>query len=446
MATNTNDGFGNGAKIAPVSHPRRPLMARLARNSRGASMAEYGIMLSLVGLTAVAAVNLFGEKVSDSFQGSSDQIAGVVDGNGNDAGSGDAGGAGPYTGPSYAGELVPAGTSPADSNCFDPAQVGKIGKSAWPLCKGMLIVDGPTLYEGGNYWLGGDASMRVAHYDDGGAVTWYTYTDDAKNIFTGQVTDMSSLLVPRWDDDKAIFNADVGYWYTGNVTNMRSMFGFNNEFNHDLSGWDTSKVVDMNSMFTNAWAFDQNIGDWDVSNVRDFSGMFSQASSFNSPLTNWNTESATDMSRMFESALEFNQPVAHFKTKDVTNLSAIFQLAKEFNQPVVGWNTTKVEDMSGAFGQATKFNQPLDGWDVGAVDSFKTMFSATSAFDKPLSSWKIKPGADMELMFNYATTFNQDLSGWCVESIPNAPTSFDFRADSWTGIATQRPQWGAPCS
>ena len=47
--------------------------------------------------------------------------------------------------------------------------------------------------------------------------TSYTFGNDSNNIFTGQVTDMSSLF-----SNKTTFNEDIGYWDTSNVTDMES--------------------------------------------------------------------------------------------------------------------------------------------------------------------------------------------------------------------------------
>ena len=61
-------------------------------------------------------------------------------------------------------------------------------------------------------------SYTIPH-TDGDTTTEYTFKNDDNNIFTGQVTDMSSLFT-----NKETFNEDIGYWDTSRVTDMDAMF------------------------------------------------------------------------------------------------------------------------------------------------------------------------------------------------------------------------------
>ena len=46
------------------------------RNERGAAMAEYGLLLSLIALAAIAMVSAFGEELADLFRDAGDDIRG----------------------------------------------------------------------------------------------------------------------------------------------------------------------------------------------------------------------------------------------------------------------------------------------------------------------------------------------------------------------------------
>ena len=55
-----------------------------------------------------------------------------------------------------------------------------------------------------------------------------------------------------------ISNADISFWDTSNVTNMKGLF-YELSFNQNISNWDTSKVTDMSGMFAKNDSFNQNI-------------------------------------------------------------------------------------------------------------------------------------------------------------------------------------------
>ena len=58
--------------------------------------------------------------------------------------------------------------------------------------------------------------------------------------------------------------ADLSFWDTRQVKNMRSMFHGAVDFNGDISGWNTSNVEDMAYMFSGAMSFNRDISDWNV--------------------------------------------------------------------------------------------------------------------------------------------------------------------------------------
>jgi surface protein len=63
-----------------------------------------------------------------------------------------------------------------------------------------------------------------------------------------------------------VFNIDISFWNTANVTNMQSMFLGAITFNQDIGNWDTSGVTNMDSMFWNTPSFNQDLTGWCVIN------------------------------------------------------------------------------------------------------------------------------------------------------------------------------------
>jgi surface protein len=159
------------------------------------------------------------------------------------------------------------------AQCYDPANAQTVGQAGWTGCDGMYIVkDRAEMLTG----VANGYKFTVAAVD-------YTFADGPNRIFTGQVTNMVSLF-----ELKTSFNDDIGYWDTSSVTDMNSMFYDAEAFNQDIGGWDTSSVTDMSAMFAYAYVFNQEIGGWDTSNVASMNNMFYSASAFNQDLSNWN--------------------------------------------------------------------------------------------------------------------------------------------------------------
>ena len=95
---------------------------------------------------------------------------------------------------------------------------------------------------------------------------------------------------------------DIRFWDTSDVTNMKELFRYMENFNEDISKWDVSKVTDMTCMFYYASSFNQDISKWDVSNVTNMNCMFCDASSFNQDIGKWDVSKVTNMSYMFNNA------------------------------------------------------------------------------------------------------------------------------------------------
>ena len=245
-----------------------------------------------------------------------------------------------------------------------------------------------------------------ATYYYGNIVDWYT----------GNVTDMSSLFARQWN-----FNEDIGGWKTQNVTTMRAIFQNAKVFNSNIGGWNTGKVTDLSYAFNQAPAFNQNIGSWDVRNVEYLNVTFYGADSFNSPLTNWDVRKVKSLYVTFYGASNFSQPL-DWTTTSLTNIDGVFQGATLFNQPLA-WQTEKVTNMDAAFRGAENFNQLLT-FDTSAVTSMHAMFKKAAKFNGDLSMFNTSLVTDMGSMFQDALSFAQDLSMWCVPLIGAEPDNF----------------------
>lgn len=255
-------------------------------------------------------------------------------------------------------------TSP---DCYDPVNINTIWQAWWNWCEGMLIVD--------NALLRWSASSAV-WWNESFQITWpdlvsYTFWDDANNIFTGQVTDMSNLF-----DWLNTFNLNVWYWDTSNVLTFRLMFDDNHIFNQDISDWDTSSTTSLVWMFRNARVFDQDISDWDTSSV-------------------------TELWSIFASAYEFNQPIGKWQISWLQWVSA----------------------MSYAFAEAYEFNQDISSWDTEWALSFISLFRNTTNFDQDISNWDTSTVTNMNRVFDWSA-FSYDISWWCVSLIPSEPLNF----------------------
>ena len=131
------------------------------------------------------------------------------------------------------------------------------------------------------------------------------------NLCTSFVTNMDELFEDN--NSENLFNSDISFWDTSNVTSMVNLFYGAEVFDIDISFWNTSKVTNMQSMFLGAISFNQNIGNWDTSSVINMDSMFWNTPSFNQDLTGWcvsNFPSEPSNFAATPSALEeYNKPV-----------------------------------------------------------------------------------------------------------------------------------------
>jgi surface protein len=330
----------------------------------------------------------------------------------------------------------------APSNCYDTLVF-----TAGSICNGMLVVDRDMLNssrDDGSF----DFKPEDPYTTHTNGIT-YSWANNDRNIFTGQVTTMVNLLYGYSN-----FNEDISYWDTSNVTTMGAMFRGATSFNQDISGWDTgevttmsnmfrdssfngklsnwntSKVMSMSGMFAGNSAFNQDISGWDTGNVESMALMFQGASSFNKNISGWNTGKVKRMYSMFQGASSFNQDISGWDTGSATKMYSMFQGASSFNptdlnnNPVaLNWDTKNVTDMSYMFYNSI-FSGDISNWNTGNVTNMNSMFRG-SQFNKNISSWNTGKVASMGRMFDGNNVFNHDLSGWCVGLVSDVAMVID---------------------
>ena len=237
----------------------------------------------------------------------------------------------------------------AQANDYDCTSLGQVPSGGD--CAGMYIATRSDL----------DAAISNNYVITHNGVN-YTFTNDANNIYTGNIKNFSKLF-----KGKKQFNQDIGYWDTSNATNMNEMFSNARKFDQDISNWNVSKVTKMNRMFFNARDFNQDINGWDVSNVETINLMFRNAYTFNQSLNSWNVGKVTQMADMFRGARAFNGNISAWDTSKVTNFIGVFDGAKSFNQDISNWNVSSGTRMNRFLRNNPVFNQDLSSWDVRKI-------------------------------------------------------------------------------
>jgi len=155
--------------------------------------------------------------------------------------------------------------------CLAPSSVGLIGEPGWTGCEGMLIVDDAMLRAAGSPAVGGDGSFAITGPD----AQVYTFADSERDLFTGQVTNLSDLFA------LTTFSGDVGYWSTMSVTRMDGMARSASLFDAPIGGWDTSRVTSMDRMFEGAADFNRDLSGWCVPLIG------SEPAGFDTGATSW---------------------------------------------------------------------------------------------------------------------------------------------------------------
>lgn len=163
--------------------------------------------------------------------------------------------------------------------------------------------------------------------------------------------------IQKWVHDPDATAREFGHikhWDLRNVTSLRNLFAFNEDFNEDISRWNVSAVTDFSSLFWEASSFEQNLGAWDVAAAEDMKCMFCGAASYTGEgLEAWNNKlhHVKDMFNMFEGS---------------------------------GVSSSAVD---------------LSGWNVSSVTTLREMFRDTPHFKQTLC-WEIHPAAVATDMFN----------------------------------------------
>lgn len=226
---------------------KRPLypLTRHENDRKGASLVEYGILTGLIAVMAIGAVYATGTEIDETFRTVAERtsVASILGADDDATGGAEE-------------DAVVLPPEPDPDACFDPANVGTVGLEHWTGCEGMLIVDRALLNT--RSWTSGpepmDYRVTVAGQD-------YTFGNSEFNIFTGQVTDMSSLFsfpVP--------YTADISYWDTSNVITFMGFFS-GQTFDTDISGWDVSSATQMHGMFGANTVNAGDLSSWCVSNI-----------------------------------------------------------------------------------------------------------------------------------------------------------------------------------
>lgn len=194
---------------------------------------------------------------------------------------------------------------------------------------------------------------------------------------------------------------DITGFDTSKVTNMNSLFSYNNiNFGgiiDKLSNWDVSKVTNMSNMFdsydqTRGSGYTLDLSKWDVSNVTDMSEMFSYIDIDSINISNWNTSKVTNMSGMFSGgvkALSQSQSdniktnvigIEDLDTSNVTNMNDMFRENDNQTYPFKSvdlskWNTSKVTNMAGMFLNCKYLESlNLSNWNTSKVINMDSMF------------------------------------------------------------------------
>lgn len=343
----------------------------------------------------------------------------------------------------------------ADSNCYDPQNVGKVGEEGWTGCEGLWIVDNELIYLSAdlvaNYGYDegefGEGEFVFEDepvfgyepvFEDGDSSEDYNgeiYPPD--QIFTGQVTTMENLFNAFQCVDMAgcpltYEVPDISYWDVSNVVNFRGMFS-GAVVNASLDGWDTSKAEDMSEMFKHAYVEKPNdLSGWDVSNVKDMSEMFFSAElGYFTIGSEWDVSNVESFSGMFRSATRSDYSIgfadfSNWDTSNVKYMDRMFKNAYDFLNPsIVHWDVSSVIDMSDML--SGNYLANFDGisqWDVSSVIDMSRLFYATTGLDAKIGQWNVSNVVNMESMFDWARGFNQDISGWDVSSVKNMSGMF----------------------
>ncbi len=158
-------------------------------------------------------------------------------------------------------------------------------------------------------------------YDEANTTIYYYIPEGKKLILNEDSSKMFAGLSYFESIDTSVF-------YTGNVTNMKSMFySCETLKNLDLRSFDTSNVQNMRGMFEACNALETlDVSSFDTSNVTDMGFMFSALTRIKQlDLSNFNTSNVTNISFLFCHcwALE-SIDVSNFDTSNISDMGYLF--------------------------------------------------------------------------------------------------------------------------
>ena len=392
--------------------PRAPLP------SHGASILEYGILLSFVGAASLAAVTRLGEEISESIVDESIALASAMP-------------APPLDPDAFVLEVHTEKFRifPSEGG---PIEVSWGSKEADQRCGTSFTAGIPITCEfasRGRYFISitGDMTRYGLETDE-------NFNEDLIRVIQWGNTGLSSLR-QAFRDTTSIQSVpkDLPDSVTILTNAFRNSTGINDS---SISSWDVSNVVEFGGLFAGAQKFNKPLNEWNTSNGIDFKSMFDGAYAFNQDISNWDMSSAIELSRMFRGAQSFNQDLSSWETGQVQNMEDMFWNNNAFQGDISTWDTHNVTNMNNMFAWSS-FDGDISGWDVSNVLTMDQMFHSNSSFSGDLSNWDVSSLTSADYMFNGAESFSSDLSGWCVLGISSQPTNF------MTGSAVAgEPVWG----
>ncbi len=256
-------------------------------------------------------------------------------------------------------------------------------------------------------------------YESNGYYRAYKYYTAANKIYANpDSSKMFSNASTPWNGEAQSFEF-LSELDTSLVTNMSNMFGGygNFDFGNRVAGgtdvlryWDVSNVTDMSSMF-----YYDNVGD-------------------TSGLADWNTESLTNIGNMFNSAgVKDMSGLANWDTSKVTMMPYAFAYMKFENSdnPFAGtnWSMESLENMLCAFrGSQFKSLEGLESWQTSSLISMEEPFEGNYILEdiSALHDWDVSSVNHMAYLFanDSSLTDISALENWNTESLQYLSNAF----------------------
>jgi surface protein len=361
------------------------------KNKKGASLVEYGTIVGLIAIVAIASVVSVGDEVKTVFTTTTNTLLSKDVANGNK---------------NPVDIAMGIDGKPLDLTPF-VMEVNTAQATIYPMAGGAITVD----------WGNAAANANCGQdYIAAGAITCaYPAPGQYQISIEGDMTAYGSSAGAATNPDIT----RVTQWGNTGLTDLSDAFyGATNLT--DVPTTLPASVTTLDYTFYNATSFnDPDIGKWNISNVSSLDGTFRRASSLTANLSQWNTSNVTNMSDLFAQT-SYNGDISKWKTGNVTAMVRMF-------------------DKNPAFAQS------VSDWDVSKVTNMTAMFREASAFTGDLSKWSVSNVTGMAEMFQNATAYDGDLSAWCVEQIAVEPNGF-ASGTAMQFESAKQPKWGETCS